>query len=104
MRLSELGVYAPAEPEPTATVSGGTVTAVTAAAELPAGDSLIAGKIPNIGHTNNTLDGATTSLYTGRAAALTDGTVQGVTGFATVETVEEGMAAVGTAGNAWNGS
>ena len=104
VRLSELGVYAPAEPEPTATVSGGTVTAVTVAAELPAGDSLIAGKIPNIGHTNNTLDGATTSLYTGRAAALTDGTVQGVTGFATVETVEEGMAAVGTAGNAWNGS
>ncbi len=104
VRLSELGVYAPTEPEPTATVTGGTVTAVTAAAELPAGDSLITGKISNIGHTNNTLDGATTTLYTGSAAALTDGTVQGVTDFATVETVADGMAAVGTAGNAWNAS
>ena len=108
-RLSELGAYyaeggsQPAEPEQIA-VTGGTLTAVTAADGLPSGESLIAGKIPNIGHTNNTLDGATTSLYAGRAAALTDGEIQGLHTVATAETVADGMAAVGTGSNAWSGS
>ena len=103
--LSMLGAaMLPAVLAASASVTGGTLTAVTSLDELPAVDNLLAGRIPYIGDTGNKLDGTKTTLYAGQAAALTDGKVQGLHTVATDETVETGMAAIATANNAWNTS
>ena len=112
--LSMLGaVMLPAVLAASATVTGGKLTAVTAEGDLPRAENLLAGKIPTIGDKKYTLDGKVvtgnttsnrlTTLYRGDAAALTDGLVQGIHTIATAETVEDGMAAVMVAQNAWSG-
>ena len=86
------------------TVTGGTMAAVTAVGDLPAESSLLTGLVPYVGATGNKLDGTTTNLYAGSAAALTDGKVQGLHTVATEETAEAGMAAITTGNNAWSSS